>query len=883
MGNEQPQPAISEDLLKTARAMFDKSWSGHTTMPDPIVEQALEGGELLGMSLPKPVTAGLAGMGYEMADPWIGLAQALKGTGNSSVIDEETQDQNERIMRALSDDSRYDAATWTGRGAGLLAEPLGFLLPAAKAKTAAGALLYSGILGATYGSATYIEPQESRITNAALGAALMGPLGVVMHGVSKHFTQAIGRDVEDAINKSGEHLMLPPPPQKLLPPPGKVVTHYDPWAKDSPLYVLSKVVKQATKKPATKEEIAVDNVAGLEARITTRGPRARRLAAVRTYVDSFFQPIYNNIKKYNNKVAIALRRVDFDTHRDQKVWTDQIKPFKEMFESMPLKMQEKFHSVLLNEGLGKTAMNMAGQHGGDSAVKTLTDSKKLLNEIIEGYKKAGYHMEGIEEYFPRAVSNLDGISQKNASIIDKALDRARKASSSGTLTSKQEARVVERLLTHDPRFSSTSGNLKERLIKEVEQDQLEYYHDPVSALYYYAHTAAEDLSNRRFFASFGYKPGKKGLDITGGDIDKSIDSLMDTLKKELPDHKDRNDMVKLLRSRFNADVHNTNDFIQGLKNLSYAGTLGNFWSAMTQVGDIVFAFHKYGIANAVQSILGPKISTKESLGITKAMQELNSSKSKTSKIADWAFKWGGFDAVDAWGKNVNLNSSLRANRKLAIKNPEKFRAKWGETFGDEVDNVIYELRNLKLSKGEQLSDNTNFMLWNDLADTQPIGLSEMPQKYLDMPNGRVFYAYKTFTLKQMNYMREILMRGEGGSMKRASNLVYFATLFTFSNASIDYFKDFMSGKDIDFEDNVLDNVAGLLGTNKYAVDKSLRGGNIGSLLMEGFKPVPITQFSKVSDTAGKALMGEIDVPKIASKAPVFGKPYKALRDWDILP
>jgi len=30
-------------------------------------------------------------------------------------------------------------------------------------------------------------------------------------------------------------------------------------------------------------------------------------------------------------------------------------------------------------------------------------------------------------------------------------------------------------------------------------------------------------------------------------------------------------------------------------------------------------------------------------------------------------------------------------------------------------------------------------------------------------------------------------------------------------------------------------------------------------------------------------MGEIDVSKIASKAPVFGKPYKALRDWDILP
>jgi hypothetical protein len=168
------------------------------------------------------------------------------------------------------------------------------------------------------------------------------------------------------------------------------------------------------------------------------------------------------------------------------------------------------------------------------------------------------------------------------------------------------------------------------------------------------------------------------------------------------------------------------------------------------------------------------------------------------------------------------------------------------------------------------------MLWNDLADTQPIGLSEMPERYLKMPNGRLFYAYKTFTLKQMNYMRETLMRGEGNPAQRAANLVYFTSLFVAGNAPVDYAKDFLAGKDLDFEDNVLDNIAGVLGTNKYAFDKS-RG--LGGLMMEAFKPVPVVQGFGALDTASQAVMGNIDVPGIAEKAPVVGKPYKALREW----
>jgi hypothetical protein len=781
---------------------------------------------------------------------------------------------------------------------GALLEPIGLLIPGSKAKTAYGALMKSGIVGSMYGSSLYVDPAESRALNAAAGGVGMGVLGYWAH---KLFRNQVGGVVDDRIAEVGRDTLERPysrtlqeaTPEEIAratrrveleaaadfnkPTTARSATAYERTRATNKVEreAAQELKRRTNRTKQSAEEIAENNLHELEMRSSIRGPRNAKLFKVRQMVDSVMQPIYNNVKKYSDNVAAGMRKVDFDTHSKQKAWTDQMRPFQEFLEGLTPEHQQAFHRLLLNQGLSKSSLQMAHSLGGEPAVNAMITAQKVLQEILGEYKAVGYKIKESKNYFPRSVKDIDGLIANHSSIIDEAM---KKVSKKQNRTSRDEARVMERLLTFDPRFSQTSSNLQQRMIREVADDQAGYYHDPVSALYYYINTAAEDIATRKFFKSFGHKPNnKKGLDITGADIDKSIDSLVESLKKTLPDWKDRNDLVKLLRSRFAGDVHGTHGMVRALKNLSYAGTLGNFWSAMTQVGDIVFAFHKYGIAETVQSILGKNITNKEALGIDKAMQELNEAgRHWTATVADWAFKWGGFDAVDRFGKNVNINASLRANKKLALKNPDKFIDKWRVHFGDETEAVAAELRQLQMKKNEHLSDNLKLMLWNDLADTQPIGLSEMPERYLKMPNGRLFYAYKTFTLKQMNYMRETLVRGEGNPAKRAANLVYFTSLFVAGNAPVDYAKDFLAGKDLDFEDNVLDNIAGVLGTNKYAFDKS-RG--LGGLMMEAFKPVPLVQGFGALDTASQAVMGNIDVPGIAEKAPVVGKPYKALREW----
>jgi hypothetical protein len=294
---------------------------------------------------------------------------------------------------------------------------------------------------------------------------------------------------------------------------------------------------------------------------------------------------------------------------------------------------------------------------------------------------------------------------------------------------------------------------------------------------------------------------------------------------------------------------------------------------MTQVGDLVFAFHKYGIKAALGGLFGTRVTNKTRMGIEKAMAELESEKQRiTNKIADKAFQWSGFQKVDAFGKNVNINASLRANRRLAMKNPKKFVEKWGEHFGDDTANVIRDLGRLSMKKDEYVSDNIHLMLWNDLADTQPIGLSEMPKKYLDMPNGRILYAYKTFSLKQFNYMRNTLMKGEGNQFQRGVDLAYFATIFTLANGTIDGFKDFMSGDDVDPESVLAENLYKLVGTSKYATEKSQ---GLGGIISQMLQPVPLVQAAKALDQlqpdpssfskAGDSLMNQIPIVGKAKK------------------
>lgn len=847
----------------------------------------------------------------QIGDPWRGIGQALQELGVSGLIDTEQQDANEDLLRELYDDDVYGTAGMAGAVTGAIAEPLGLLIPGLKFKKASSALLYGATVGGIYGSTLYVDKEESRLNNALLGVAVGGPAGVVAHGiVNKMLRHKFGSKVKDRIDEidhkeslwrlEGDVEKIEGKPHYVSQKATTGKPHYtNPHvAREAANKIKKKAKKphykspQAARKAMTPDQQTAETATDIEAKVSLEGSRHSTFQKFKNVVDQGLQPIRDNIAKYSPKIAAMLVKTDATQHRLSKIWTDRTKKFNDWFDNLPKETAMEVHKMLTG-GITKGAINRVRQIGGEDAVDALKEVRLVLADIMKEYKAVGYKIDEMPAYFPRSIKDIDELRKAESGVVEDLLERARlkKAERTknpkATLTTNEETHVLEHYFQFDARFSRTSPNLKKRKVREVKDEHLTHYNDPVTTLHYYVSTAAEDISKRQFFKSNGYRPkAGEGLDVTGGDIQDSIDTLVGALKGMSPDS--QREVAKLLQSRFNADVHKTHKFVQAWKNISYATTLGNIWSAMTQVGDIVFAAHKYGIRPTIKSILGRNIYTKEDLGIDKAMLELNSARMPTAKMADWAFKWGGFDAVDRFGKNVNINASLRANKKLAMKNPEKFREKWGTMFGDETDTLMSRLKDHTLKKGEPLDDNMHLMLWNDLADTQPIGLSEMPKKYLDMPNGRLVYAYKTFTIKQLNYMRKMVRDKSVSPVKRGYNLAMFTFMFITMNSSVDKFKKFMAGEELDTEDAIVDNALGMFGTSKYAVDKSK---GLGSIALETFIPPPVMQAARAFDTAVPAVSNlftgsnkpAFDVETMGRAAvrnvPVFGKPIK---EWDVV-
>lgn len=861
---------------------------------NPFVEQALEGSTwkfgtggdwTVDTGIPienKYLLSGMIAAGDQIGDSVRGIKQLLQEHGLADgLIDVEAQDANEQILRQLYGDKAFGGAAMTGGAVGAFAEPVGYLtLGAGKIKKTSDAVMASIGVGAIYGSTMYVDGNESRLANAAIVAGMMGVGGGI---AAKYFNQAAG-DVlprrfaaakkaevaeEAAVNPSA-NLVDEFAMKEVFPgyevAEGAMETITMKGGVKAQATQARKAAERAAKKAAKAVKKALSKSSDevleeIEVRAAVEGGRHAKYNQYKELVNNVLQPVVDQVGKYSKAVAAQLRVADGIQHVRQHNWGQKVKPWQDFIKGLNQVNKDQLKKLLSNGGFNKATMSFVRQSGGAEAVAQAQAVKAVLADILKRYKDVGYKIEGRNEYFPLAVKDLAGLRAREQGTLDALYAKAQAAQKGKALTTNQKAHIDEHYFTFDQRYSNTSGSLKARTKEGVKDDQLQYYHDPMDALHFYLHTASEDIAKREFFKGFGYRPKKDGLNATGTDIDDSISSLVDRIKADVPGHAEQQELVRLLRSRFSADVHKTHKAVQGLKNISYATTLGNFWSAMTQLGDLVFSFHKYGIKNTVSSLFDKASYSKEGgrfhLGIEKAMAELDSStKGMTSKLADFAFKWSGFDKVDRFGKNVNINSALRHNKKLASQNEAKFIEKYKAHFGDETQALANELQNLKLGKGAiaDSSENMKLMLWNELADTQPIGLSEMPQKYLAHPNGRIFYAYKTFSLKQFNYMRNNFMN-EKNPFKRGYQLAKFVSMFTLANTGIDGAKEFLKGDidSFDFDDALQDNLVSMVGTSKWAVDKSQ---GLGDIILQAMSPVPIMQAGKALNIPGSKSLGE---------------------------
>jgi len=523
----------------------------------------------------------------------------------------------------------------------------------------------------------------------------------------------------------------------------------------------------------------------------------------------------------------------------------------------------------------QTMQDLARKYGFANEMQAV---RNVLDDLHKRASDVGFDLGYLVDYWPRSVKKSDQFLQylyetESWGVITEAIRQQEELK--GTMTSSEKAAFINNLVRgYIPKniTLSKTANMKIRQIELVTPEMNEFYYDTNTALLKYIDQVNEAVEARKFF-------GK------GEDLEKSIGSYI----RDLVDNNEikpvyESEAMGILRARFNY-VHSPAG-VSTFKNLGYITTMGSFKSAITQIGDLAWAYYNAGSFEATKALGKAVIKkneiTRKDIGIEHIAQEFSDAR-KLAKVLQNVFKLVGLTKIDAIGKETLINATLERYRKdlKSGKNTQRINEKLKEYFGPEFEQVKADL--LAGTKNE----NTLIFTFNVLSDFQPITLSEMPKFYLTAPKMRFMYMLKTFTIKQLDvFRREGLRDINQGRINKdkprmargVRKLVRLSVIFVLANASADLIKDILYGRDPDLEDTIIDNILRLMGMSKYITWYIRENGPVEGVLKMIAPPAPyltapIKDINKLYKAISEGKFDDFKFKNIESiqNIPVVGK------------
>lgn len=507
-------------------------------------------------------------------------------------------------------------------------------------------------------------------------------------------------------------------------------------------------------------------------------------------------------------------------------------------------------TLAMNNGDITTVNAIAKKYG-------VTKEFKRLRAVLDGVHKRATEV-GIDTayrkgFFPRLFKQdaatkkeaLEYFKTKHGNIIDEAYQEF--ARNMGRMPTEEERwKILNNLIrgyNQQGISLSTVGAFKRRIVEEITPKTAHFYEDPFVALTRYADQTNSLVEARRFFgkhlgADIKDLPPEAALDDVAG---AAIDNMIAT-GKMAPENAER--LRELLTARFRGGQMGSGYMF--FKNMGYLTLMADPISATTQIGDVEKVLYRAGLRKAVPAIWRAVFNpTKQEIrlgdfGLDRTISAEMATAEGTAKMVNTGFKRTGLTWVDRLGKESFLNGVLEKYRKGVTSGKDEIIENIYRVMGDEAEDTIRALE-----KGVN-TENVRFLMLNELADYFPVTLEEVPVSYLKHPNGRVFYAMKTFTTKQLNnYRREIFREWKNGNKAQAAkNATRLIGLFVMMNATADEIKEWMTGRDSTISDKVTDNLLKTFGFNKYSLDRSQQYG-LGRTLLEQILP-PSTWIDDVS-------------------------------------
>lgn len=461
-------------------------------------------------------------------------------------------------------------------------------------------------------------------------------------------------------------------------------------------------------------------------------------------------PVSTRIRKISPKIYRELMRYfqnkDILTNERLKEIDPFLKAMGKIRKENPVRFMDIWVS-LANRNIGY-ANGLLQEYG----VKVPT---KLLDTIFDEAEDVGLNINYLGSYYPLSVkapkSFLEELMKVNkwdiASEIEKRIQEESKKKW-WPLDESEVSAIINDVIAWEekwPDVNTWNKHLKKRNT-EIERTpkMLEYCDDPISTIIWYIEWMTQSIERAKFL-------GKS----RSWNIHDLWDYVYNAKNGLMPDQQD--ELMELLKSVFNDE--SPNKFFQAWRDIATLTTLWSPSSTLTQLSDLSFSIYENGWRETLKAVWDIFASRKgfdlQDMWVVNRWEEytnINSQKNLLQKAIHNVFTYGNFfSQFDTFWKSTFIQSTWRKRQKRAkiweSGDPQlrKDIQKWTD---DEymTDKIINDLKKWVFSEDVAL------VMYMKLWNIQPLTKAQMPKAYLDYPNRRIFYQFKTFGIKQLDYV-----------------------------------------------------------------------------------------------------------------------------------
>lgn len=550
---------------------------------------------------------------------------------------------------------------------------------------------------------------------------------------------------------------------------------------------------------------------------------SQRMESLRTGAENVMTPIDSRLIRISPSIGYQLRGFQARHNVNVANRANKVEPLIRKMNKLPKKDARLLDIAMKNRWQDDIDV-LAKKYKFE---KELKEFRNVMDELIVDARNIGIDLGYLKNYYPRLINNpakfLAALRKNdNWTMFDEAL-RAVEEKRGSILTEQEKSEVIRRMLMGLPVHGITlriPSNAKMRNIEEIDSELMEFYSPTQDAIITYITDVTEAIEIRRFFGNHA-----KNKEMLPDELENVISTyILNELAKGNIKQGQDNEIFEIFKARFNQEK--MNPLVRLYKNSQYILTMGNLKSAITQIGDVYTSLYFNGFYNTglgiADIVSGKTPVTIKDLNINTIAAEFNND-SISGKAVDLVFTANFLKAADSFGKTTFLNSSMQkisAQAKAGNKALEKkiqyiFSDK--TKFSDEANQLMEDLAN------GRITDNVKMLMATELMRVQPITLSQMPLKYLQNPNGRVFYILKTFMVKHLDMVRtEVFDQYKDDPVQAGQNLVRLAILFAAMGATADEIKNLLKGKVEDLSDIFVNNLFKFAGVSKFEIDRAKR-------------------------------------------------------------